>query len=262
MRVWNVDTFEGGKGSRTAFLKRAAAVLEKKDDSVYYLVSSYTPEGAAAAFEEGILPDALSFGVGLSLYTEACLPLSRTFAGGEAGGICLAYPWCRGGYFLFSLSDDFTQKGNTVISEGGCNLARVAACLEGIKGDAHDSLSAYVEFLNGKYRYLLGTQRDVCRLSSRGVSFYSCPLTEFNDLYQYFSVLSAEKRKDCEALLDVLLSVEVQGALSEIGMYPVAGGTAKRTVSVFSDGKALEKLKDTSVDRDGAKNLVKNLKNI
>lgn len=62
VRVWNVDTFEGGKGSRTAFLKSAAAVLEKEDDSVYYLVSSYTPEGAAAAYEEGIIPDALSFG--------------------------------------------------------------------------------------------------------------------------------------------------------------------------------------------------------
>lgn len=262
VRVWNVDTFEGGKGSRTAFLKRAATVLEKKDASVYYLVSSYTPEGAAAAYEEGIIPDALSFGVGLSLYTEVCLPLPRAFAGGEAGGVTLAYPWCRGGYFLFSLSDDFTQKGTTVISEGGANLARVSACLEGISGEAHDSLSAYVEFLSGKYRYLLGTQRDVCRLTSRGVSFYSRALTEFNDLYQYFAVLSAETRRDCEALLDVLLSEEVQGALSEIGMFPVAGEEAKRTVSVFTDGEALEKLKDTTADRDGGKNLVKILKNI
>ena len=95
-----------------------------------------------------------------------------------------------------------------------------------------------------------------------GVSFYSRALTEFNDLYQYFAVLSAEKRRDCEALLDVLLSEEVQGALSEIGMFPVAGEEAKRTVSVFTDGEALEKLKDTTADRDGGKNLVKILKNI
>ena len=41
IRVWNVDTFEGGKGSRTNFLKRAAAKIEKKNKGVYYLITSY-----------------------------------------------------------------------------------------------------------------------------------------------------------------------------------------------------------------------------
>ncbi len=73
----------------------------------------------------------------------------------------------------------------------------VAAALNNLSGEEIDSLSAYVAFLNGKYRYLLGTQRDRCRFVSRGVEVYEKPLNEFCDLYQYVSVLSAEKRSEC-----------------------------------------------------------------
>ena len=83
VRVWNVDTFEGGRGSRTSFLKRVAATVEKTDSGLYYLISSYTPEGARQSYADGIRPDLLSYGIGLSVYTESCLPLPYRFAGGE-----------------------------------------------------------------------------------------------------------------------------------------------------------------------------------
>ena len=261
VRIWNVDTFEGGKGSRTNFLKRAASVVERKDEGVYYLISSYTLEGAQAAFEKGEAPDALSFGLGLSEYMEQSLTLPYMFAGGKTDWGCLAYPWCRGQYMLFSLIDDFEAEGSSVISNGGNNLPLVSAALEGIEGEEHDSLSAYVEFLQGKYRYLLGTQRDYCRLVSRNASFYVKPLEEYCDLYQYFSILSVEKERDCLEFLNVLLSQEMQDALSQIGMYPVKGEGAKATVSVFSAGAALEELKAIA-GRGDTKNLTKFLKNI
>ena len=94
--------FEGGKGSRTAFLKSVARELKGE---AYYLVTSYTLEGALSAFAEGDAPDVLSFGVGLSEFAERLLPLPYSFAGGELGGKTLAYPWCMGGYYLFSLTD-------------------------------------------------------------------------------------------------------------------------------------------------------------
>ena len=62
--VWNVDTFEGGKGSRTSFLKRVARLAEKSSGETYYRVISYTVEGARAAMLNGEYPDILSFGVG------------------------------------------------------------------------------------------------------------------------------------------------------------------------------------------------------
>lgn len=259
VRVWCVDTFEGGKGSRTTFVKRVAASLGP-EGGAYYLVSSYTLEGAETAYAEGKAPDALIFGIGLSAFTEDSLPLSRSFAGSETDEGCLAYPWYRGGYFLFSLTEDFEEAGNTVISCGGNNLPQVAAALEGIEGEEREALTAYVGFINGAYRYLLGTQRDICRLSSRGETFFTKALTEFNDLYGYFSVLSREKREDCFALLNALLSSEAQNSLDTIGMFPIQGDNSVKTVSVFSDGAALENMRGLA--RSGSKNLLNYLKNI
>ncbi len=260
VRVWNVDTFEGGKGSRTGFLRNAAKIAEKKNEGVYYLITSYTLEGANAAFEEGRRPDILSFGVGLSAFAEQCLPLSREFAGGQTEAGCLAYPWCRGSYYLFSLTEDFSAQGETVLSKGGTNLSEVAAAYAGIPCTEAESTAAYVEFLGGHYKYLLGTQRDECRFAARGKTVYSKELPEFCDLYQYISLLSAEKRADCEIFLETLLSENVQKNLTQIGMYPVNGGSAKRTVSVFSTGEALRSLADFARNGESGKNLDKYLK--
>ncbi len=262
VRVWNVDTFEGGKGSRTNFLKRAAAKIEKKDRDVFYLISSYTIEGANRAFAEGQRPDVLSFGIGVSAYLESSLPLPYSFAGGETDGGCYAYPWCRGEYYLFSLTDGFEKEGTVAVSAGGMNLVEVAAALNGLSGERIDSLSAYVAFLNGQYRYLLGTQRDKCRFASRGVEVYEKPLNEFCDLYQYISVLSAGKREDCLALVDMLLSDAVQGELESIGMLPVKGGESIRTVSAFSDVDSLSTIRNAASGEEPLKNLDKFLKNI
>ena len=225
VRLWNIDTFEGGKGSRTAFLNRVSAAYEKKHESVYIMVSSYTAEGAVAALKEGNFPDMISFGIGFSEAAEKCRKInSRSFAGGLVGKECRAMPWCRGGYALFSLENGFdaADAANTVVSSGGNNLPLVAAALypfEGIPA-VEDSTSAYVRFLSGKYKYLLGTQRDICRFASRGVNVYCRPVNEFSDLYQYIGVLTDDEalKGICEDYIDALLSEETQKKLTEIGM--------------------------------------------
>lgn len=254
VRVWNIDTFEGGKGSRTAFLKSVARELKGE---AYYLVTSYTPEGALSAFAEGDAPDVLSFGVGLSEFAERLLPLKREFAGGELGGKTLAYPWCMGGYYLFSLTD-FEGDGRTVLSVGGENLPAVAARLEGISGEETESVAAYTGFLSGKYRYLLGTQRDVCRFQARGVSVQARPLTKYCDLYQYIGILSSEKRDASLAFVEALLSPEVQGRLSQIGMFPLENN-AERTVSVFSSREALGRLAAAAREGDVPEKYLKSI---
>ena len=262
IRVWNVDTFEGGKGSRTSFLKRAAAKVEKSNKDVYFLITSYTEEGVNRAFESGQKPDILSFGIGVSAYLESSLPLPYSFAGGQTQSGCYAYPWCRGGYYLFSLTDNFEEEGEIAISSGGSNLVEVAAALGGLVGEKIDSLSAYAAFLGGRYRYLLGTQRDICRFSARGVNVYQKPLNEFCDLYQYISVLSPEKREYCFAFVEALLSDDMQKALDTIGMLPVKGGEAMRTVSAFTDGDSLNLMRNVATGEEPIKNLDKFLKNI
>lgn len=264
VRVWNVDTFEGGKGSRTSYLKNAARRVEKKREGVYFLVTSYTAEGAREAVGEGNFPDALSFGVGLSDFLERSLPVFPYFSGGEAGGKTYAYPWCRGGYALFSLTDSFEEEGETVVSCGGSNLAEVAAFLSGHTGQALPSNLAYTKFLGGEFRYLFGTQRDLCRFAARGKEVFYRPIEEFCDLYQYFSVLSEEKKEDCLALFEELTASEEE--LSKIGMYPALkeGDFCKKPklgVSVFSSNETLSTLLDAA-KRGDEKNLRKYLKTV
>lgn len=254
VRVWNIDTFEGGKGSRTAFLKSVARGLRGE---AYYLVTSYTLEGALSALAEGEAPDVLSFGVGLSAFAERLLPLPYSFAGGELGGKALAYPWCMGGYYLFSLTD-FEGEGRTALSVGGENLPVVAARLEGIAGEETESVAAYTGFLSGKYRYLLGTQRDVCRFQARGAKVQARPLTKYCDLYQYIGILSSEKREASLAFVEALLSPEVQGRLSEIGMFPLENN-AERTVSVFSSREALGQLAAAAREGDVPEKYLKSI---
>lgn len=254
VRVWNIDTFEGGKGSRTAFLKSVARELQGE---AYYLVTSYTLEGALSAFAEGEAPDVLSFGVGLSEFAERLLPLPYSFAGGELGGKTLAYPWCMGGYYLFSLTD-FEGEGRTALSVGGENLPAVAARFEGITGEEAESVAAYTGFLSGKYRYLLGTQRDVCRFQARGVSVQARPLTKYCDLYQYIGILSSEKRDASLTFVEALLSPEVQGRLSQIGMFPLENN-AERTVSVFLSSEALGRLAAAAREGDVPEKYLKSI---
>ena len=251
VRVWNIDTFEGGKGSRTSFLKKTARKIAKRDKNVYYLISSMTVEGAEGAMQSGQIPDILSYGVGFDFDVGRALPLSYQFSGGQTEAGCLAVPWCRGEYALYSLTDDFTSAGNTVISCGGSNLPQVSAALADIQGEEVDSLTASVGFLNGDYRYLLGTQ------------VYKKILPAYSDLFQYVSVLSAEKREDCFLFLEELFSRETQEELSSIGMYAVQGEkSAERTVSAFSSRSALDELKEIARKKEDKENILKFLKNV
>ncbi len=267
IRVWNVDTFEGGRGSRTSFLKKIAAQMEK-EKNIYFLIESYTKEGVITAFSEGNYPDMLSFGVGISVGVERALPLEDNFVGGSVEGKTLALPWCRGAYALFSRGG-FEKEGKTAISCGGSNLPQVAAALSQIDGEELPSLSAYTAFLSGAYDYLLGTQRDYCRFLSRGVAVEVKPLPEFCDLYQYVSVFSVEKRAECLSFVQLLLSEETQSRLNTIGMYPVDVGQDNlssekihTTLNVFSSQEALQEMQNCARDKEKHKNIVNFLKSI
>lgn len=250
LRLWHIDSFEGGKGSRAAFLNRAAMQFEKKNEGVYIMVNTYTAEGASKAVAAGERPDLLSFSCGIDGAAELCRSLSPRFSGGEIGEKCYAYPWCGGEYFIFCLENDFSSLSadTLLLSDGGENLPWVAAALCGVTGNApsEDSTSAYVHFLNGKYRYMLGTQRDACRFQTRGVIVYSRPLTEYNDLFQYIAVTTPDEDAlaACEGFVSSLLSAETQQKLSDIGMKSAKDLTARYTLSAFADKNAVRELRE------------------
>ena len=244
VELWHIDSFEGGKGSRAAFLKRTARKYEKAKDGVYIMVCSYTAEGAQQAIREGKCPDLLSFSCGLDGAAELCRRLPYAFSGGELESGCFAYPWACGKYFLFSLDGDFSfvAADNLILSQGG-GLVSCAAAAEGIFCENFAaSTSAYVRFLNGDYQYLLGTQRDVCRFEARGTAVQRKEISAYNDLYQYISLTTDEESLEpaCREFIDLLLSEETQGELSSIGMYPLSECNASYTLSAFVSGAGRE----------------------
>lgn len=227
--IWNVDTFEGGRGSRTSFLESVGHTLEKKGN-VYFMVTSHTKESAERQLKEGVYPDMLSSGMGMEGLPDVS---------------CEAVPWCQGYYFYFCKEDDFSAicSENTVVSIQENTASEVAARLWGLDGElkSEPSLTAYVSFLNGKARYLLGTQRDYFRLKSREEVFFLKPVEDYSDLFQCISILTDDESvlPTCRSYLAELLSEQTQKRLSSIGMF--GDGTE------YEEDLPLAQLKEISV---------------
>lgn len=207
LSVWQIDSFEGGKGSRADYLKTVGKEFNKKENC-YVNVVSLSAEAARLNLSNGTIPDIISYGAG----TYGVESYVKNYS-----------VWCRGGYCLLTLDGnaDFTDAtaDNTVINGGKENFASAAALFCGLQGAKVESpTSAYVKLINGDYKYLLGSQRDAFRLKTRGVAFAVKPVTEFNDLYQIISVtVSCKNTGFVQRYIDFLLSKN--NGLDKIGMF-------------------------------------------
>ncbi len=233
LKIWQIDSFEGGKGSRAQYLQNKADKLFK-DRNIYATVNSVSADSARENFKNGNFPDILSYGAGF-------YGLEQYLTGKNA----VNFTWCRGGYCLLSLdpNDDFSAVSgeNTVVNEGKDNLSGAAALFAGVSNASFERpTGAYVSLISGNYRYLLGTQRDVFRLKTRGVSFSLKPLAAFNDLYQNICILGAseEKISACREFTDYL-KAERQD-INKIGMFTDEAGIYDDELSLM-EGVTFEK---------------------
>ena len=78
--LWQIDTFPGGKGSRTEFLKRVSTSFEKKE-KVFISIYSYSLDSANNLLSKGVYPDIISYGNGLNLTDFS--KIDATFSSGE-----------------------------------------------------------------------------------------------------------------------------------------------------------------------------------
>ncbi len=182
LTVWQIDSFEGGKGSRASYLQNLGDKFSQTTNC-YVKVISVTSGSARQNLNSGVIPDLVSYGAGM--YGLESYITDKT----------AAHVWAHGGYCILTIDEsaDFSDISgqNTVINIGLENYSQAAALMCGV-GEAtkEKPTAAYVSLLNGKYKYLLGTQRDIFRLKTRNAAFKVKPLTEFNDLYQLISVTS------------------------------------------------------------------------
>lgn len=259
LTLWQIDSFEGGRGSRAEYLRSLAQDFAKSAN-VYIEVTALSSDAARTNISAGVVPDIISYGAGFygieSLVSEGY---------GKA--------WCRGAYCLIALSGtDFSSvsTANTVINEGKDNLVSAAALFSGLQGANYAApTSAYVSLISGEYDFLLGTQRDVIRLQTRGESFEVKPLPEFNDLYQYISVLTrdGEKAAVAEEYINYVLSHGE--SLTRIGMlcdgetlysdemHALEGVDFSYTIPAVASSGAVAEIKKAA--RSGDINLLKSL---
>ena len=225
--MWNVDTFEGGVGSRKQFLLRVARGFEKENDGVLVMVTDHTTNSVKENFKNGLYPDIISYGNGTCIENVVELDKSVAIKGGTVGGKNYAAAWCRGGYVLIAnpkLTDNIPDQIDTLlVSQSDYTQPLAALCLEGIvvkEVSVLPPMDAYIKFVEGKTPYFLGTQRDLNRLERRGVEIISRPLQNYNDLYQYLSVTGKDTTKGvyAERFVSYLLSESVQKSLTSIGM--------------------------------------------
>lgn len=240
LTVWQIDSFDGGKGSRTSFLRSVSTSFSKKYQGVLVLVISHTVESAKKMIEEGKIPDIISVGsTGLdcSLYQKEVGNLDVE-GGGVINGKRYFVPWAKSGYFKIT-------KGNgdkVIVSEGKYNSASIALALSKVNFKSYKLLNrvdAFNEFLLTKDATLIGTVRDVIRLESRNVDCEIEVLGNFNDLYQYALITSKENAYYSRLFIDYLLSDKVQGKLVNLSLLSV------NKVGLYPENKALSALEKT-----------------
>lgn len=210
LTLWQIDSFEGGKGSRAGYLQNIGNRFAE-EGGCYVNVVALTSAAAIENLAAGAVPDLISYGAGMCGI--------ETLIGGKKPYTT----WAHGGYCFLSVDEsaDFSDINteNTVVNCGTENLAGAAALLCGIKGAATDKpTGAYVSLINGNFKYLLGTQRDIYRLKTRGADFKVKAVTEFNDLYQNISVTAKNSEKFFygEKFVDYLMNCNSE--LTKLGL--------------------------------------------
>ena len=226
LSLWQIDSFEGGIGSRKQFLLKIARGFEKKHKGVLVMVTNITKDGAEENFKNGIYPDMISYGNGVDVKNFSEIKTEKTVKGGMIGDKIYATAWCRGGYVLISKGDSCENIeiiDELIVSKSEFTQPLTALYTEDIevnKAEILPPMDAYVKFVSSKCKYLLGTQRDVNRLETRGMEVVTRPLKEYNDLYQYISITANEpvKKYYCEEYINYLLTESSQEELKKIGM--------------------------------------------
>lgn len=260
INLWQIDGFEGGRGSRKVHIENTAKKLFK-DEKVYCTVTSLTAKAARANIANGTVPEIISYPSGfhgIENYVNNQEFTSKV--------------WCYGCYCLLTLETDSdfgdVNISNTIINSGKDNLAGVCAALVGLNGAVEaEPTNAYLQLLNGKYKYLLGTQRDIFRLETRKATYSVKPIDAFNDLFQNISILTYDTKKYeiCKELIGALNKSNVSG----LGLFGNEGskvaeqliglnyGGAEYTLKGLSSKQYIDELKASAKNGD-----IKKLKSI
>lgn len=259
INLWQIDGFEGGKGSRKKFLEDVAEKLFK-NEKIYLTVTAISAEAAQININKGIIPDVISYHAGFTGIENMVCDKDFTHK-----------IWCKGGYCLLTLdmSADFNDinEGNCIVNAGKNNLAEVCSSMIGLRNAVLEPPeNAYLKLLNGKYKYMLGTQRDIFRLQAREAEYKVKAVSEFNDLYQVISIITDDRQKygACKKFVDKLVVSDVSklGLMNdyckpEENLQELSKIDCKYKITSFCSGEYIKQVKESA--NSGELNKLKSL---
>lgn len=127
--LWNVDTFEGGSGSRSGFLEWVAMKFEKKFKGALIKIENLSIDEMKANLMRGIYPSMFSFGMGIAGFLKdkmQTLPEklsnivpTNLYSAGLTGGLFKAAAWTYGGYSLISTTEKIEKANQCAIDDLG-----------------------------------------------------------------------------------------------------------------------------------------------
>lgn len=251
INLWQIDSFEGGTGSRANWLKNICSGFEKRNNGVYINVESVSVEMAVKLIKSGQKkPDMISYGAGV-FFEEDYFEILDIGNNIDVTAQENAVPWCMGAYFMIGdiLKENWgidggivkTKKGEKEIFSVGVpqreghngEYALLKNCENNFdgeyalyKGSSQEIFEAYN--YSQKVKRMVGTQRDLYRLQSlekRELARKGDVLfLGMTDLFQYVSVFKCEdekKLKTIKGFIDYLIESSQQDKLGSIGMFPV-----------------------------------------
>ncbi len=253
INLWQIDSFEGGTGSRANWLKSICAGFERKNNGVFINVESVTLETAEKLIKSGQKrPDMISYGAGCELSFEYFEKLAVKKLPDTKDALCdIAVPWCMGAYFMIGDGETDlwgndgalinTKKGSKTIYSVGVPERKGHNAYYGLLKNCPNSFNSEYSLVSGTsqemfelYNYsqrvnrIIGTQRDLYRLKTLEerelARIGNVEYLGFTDLFQYVSIFKCddEKKKDTmNDFIDYILDEAQQNKLGTIGMFPV-----------------------------------------
>lgn len=238
LTLWHLDLLEGGKGSRSAFLKSAVKEFNKQNQNVSIIVEVHSKFSCEENFKRGIFPDMLSYSYGVdgveSLFKEIKL---SNLDGVLLGKKLYAVNFALGGYVLISKKSVVERQGEKLyVSQSQTNMPMIAYYLEDLSFEKivdNRPIDAYNNFLSDKNALLLGTQRDVFRLKKRGVEFSFEELKSFSDLRYFISITKSDNYDKCLDFIK-LLTGSYQDKVESIGLVSPTVASSDEVISSFN----------------------------
>lgn len=205
IELWNIETFEGGSGSRSSWLTNKSAKFEKAHTGLFVHVTDLTVSELQQKLRDGQTFDLICFSRGVGDIVKSYLTPFTDSVGfvrdnyllsGQIDGKQYGIPLYSGAYCLFArnsqlaqdklLTDALTATYTRKVGKNTVELAPLvcgftvanspltALAMSGVKGNASaidesvTQYQAYERFVaNNSAVTLLGTQRDIVRLTQK-----------------------------------------------------------------------------------------------